>query len=99
MSKVQSKVIERINDNASRLIDSYARSDALLRDAISDAMSWVPGLLSGVSFPRPQHLEHLCTQLLAIVIVSEPGYKQEQVQGRETGFYLHDKQGVVWEQS
>ena len=97
MSSAQNKVIERITDNANRLMDSYARSDMLLKDAVKDAMAWVPGLISGSSFPRPQQLEHLCTQLLAIVIVSEP--EPRAPKGPTVKYGMDEKRGMVWEQS
>lgn len=97
MSNAKTKVIERLVSNADQIIERYARSDVLLRDAVQEAAAWVPGLVSGMSFPKPHQLERLCTQLLAIVIVSEPGYSDAPKPAVKYG--VDEKRGVVWELS
>lgn len=66
------ELFQRIQKNSQYLIDNYPKSEALLRSAMQEAMPWAMRLYTkGVIPPLPQ-LERLATQLIAILVASEP---------------------------
>lgn len=67
------KTLERIEANAKQLISQYDTSERLLSDAIKESMGWAMPLVMRKSMPNVPQLERLATQLIAIIMVSEPG--------------------------
>lgn len=66
------RLIQRMRLNAEHLMDSYPTSEALLRDAVREALPWAgPAAMQGRPPNLPQ-LERLATQILAILMASQP---------------------------
>lgn len=69
---MSNQTLDRIAANAQGLIDQYDKATTLLSVAIKEAMPWaMPAVMNG-SVPKVDQLERLCTQLLAIVLASQP---------------------------
>lgn len=66
------ELFQRIQKNAQYLIDHYPKSEALLRAAMQEAMPWAMGLYTKGAIPALPQLERLATQLIAILVASEP---------------------------
>lgn len=66
------KLLSRMQRNARYLIDNYDKSETLLRNAMQEAMPWATALYTQGKPPQLPQLERLATQLLAILIASEP---------------------------
>lgn len=65
-------LFQRIEKNAQYLIDNYPKSEALLKDAMKDAMPWAMALYTRGAVPAVPQIERLATQLMAILMASEP---------------------------
>lgn len=65
-------LFQRMEKNARYLINNYPKSEALLKDAMKDAMPWATALYTRGAVPALPQLERLATQLMAILIASEP---------------------------
>ena len=61
--------------NAQYLIEHYSNARQLLNHAIKDAMPWAMPLAMNGTVPPLPNIERLATQLLAILIASEPEEK------------------------
>lgn len=66
------KALERMEANAKQLISQYDKSERLLSDAIKETMGWAVPLAMHRTMPSLPQLERLATQLIAIIIASEP---------------------------
>lgn len=66
------KTLERIEANAQQLIRQYDTSERLLSDAMKESMGWAMSLATRKSVPSISQLERLATQLVAIIMASEP---------------------------
>ena len=64
--------LERIEKNAEALQKQYKSANALLKDAVSEAIPWASALGMRGVVPDVPKLERLATQLLAIIMASEP---------------------------
>ena len=71
-------VLERIEKNARRLMETYPTSAALMQTAISEAMSWAVPLKMRGKIPGTDQLERLATQLLAILAATEDRRRAER---------------------
>lgn len=67
------ELFQRIQKNAQYLIDNYPKSEALLRTAMQEAMPWAMSLYTRGAIPALPQLERLATQLVAILMASQPG--------------------------
>lgn len=67
-----SAALNRIRRNAEALLDRYPSANVLLKSAVKDAMPWAMPLAMSGSVPALDKIEHLATQLIAIVLASEP---------------------------
>lgn len=75
---IYDKVLERVVTNAEHLISVHDNAQGLLNVAMRGAMPWaIPLVMKGV-LPSVDKLEVLCTQLLAIVMRSDPSVIQAE---------------------
>lgn len=66
------ELFQRIQKNAQYLTEHYSRSETLLKAAMQEAMPWATSLYMRGSVPSLPQIERLATQLVAILIASEP---------------------------
>lgn len=72
---MSSKLLSRMEKNAQYLIEHYKSANDLLKQAVRDSMPWAMPLAMNNSIPPLPNIERLATQLLAILIASEPDDK------------------------
>jgi len=72
------KVLERVVTNAEHLISVHDNAQGLLNVAMRGAMPWATPLVMKGVLPSVDKLEVLCTQLLAIVMRSDPSVIQAE---------------------
>lgn len=65
-------LIERLEANARQIEKQYARANDILNDAVKEAMPWAGQLAMQGRVPPIDRIERLATQLIAILIASEP---------------------------
>lgn len=65
-------------------MQTYETSQHLIHDAVQEAMPWAVQLYVNNTIPRPAQLETLCSQLLAVLVASEPK-TIETVDGEQQG--------------
>lgn len=65
-------LMHRIQVNAEHLIQTYPTANALLKSAVQGAMPWAGALVTKGAVPPLDRLETLATQLLAILMASQP---------------------------
>lgn len=65
-------LIQRLQANAEHLIQTYPTANALLKSAVQGAMPWAGALVARGTVPPLDKLETLTTQLLAILMASQP---------------------------
>lgn len=63
---------ERLTSNAEHLMGQYPTANALLQVAIKEAVPWAMPLVTRGAVPDLPSIERLATQLLAILMASEP---------------------------
>lgn len=68
-------LMERLETNARQLESQYARANDILNDAVKEAMPWAGQLAMQGRVPQIDRIERLATQLIAILIASEPKEK------------------------
>lgn len=64
--------MERLESNARHMERSYRRANDILNDAVKEAMPWAGQLAMQGTVPPLDRIERLATQLIAILIASEP---------------------------
>lgn len=64
--------IDRITKNAKYLIDHHRSARDLLHVAMKEAVPWAMPLVTQGAIPQLPAIERLATQLVAIIIASEP---------------------------
>lgn len=67
-----SAVLNRIRSNAEALLDRYPSANVLLKATMKDAMPWAVPLAMQGTIPALDKIERLATQLIAIMLASEP---------------------------
>lgn len=67
-----SKAIQRIQKNAEQLMTQYRTAQQLLNEAVKGALPWAGPLAMNGAVPSLAQVERLATQLVAIVMASEP---------------------------
>lgn len=67
-----STALNRIRTNAEALLDKYPSANVLLQATIRDAMPWAVPLAMRGTIPALDKIERLATQLIAIMLASEP---------------------------
>lgn len=65
-------LMERLETNARQIEKQYARANDILNDAVKEAMPWAGQLAMQGRVPPVDRIERLATQLIAILIASEP---------------------------
>lgn len=70
-----SDLIKRIEANARQIEKSYERANDILNDAVKEAMPWAGQLAMQGRVPTLDRIERLATQLVAILLASEPRQK------------------------
>lgn len=65
-------LMERLEKNACHMEQSYRRANDILNDAVKEAMPWAGQLAMQGQVPPIDRIERLATQLIAILIASEP---------------------------
>lgn len=66
------KALQRIEKNAQALMGQYKSSAQLLNVAVKGAMPWAGPLAMSGTIPQLSQIEQLATQLVAIIMASEP---------------------------
>lgn len=66
------QALERIEKNAQALMGQYKTSAQLLNVAVKGAMPWATPLAMDGTVPHLSQIEQLATQLVAIIMASEP---------------------------
>lgn len=66
------QALQRIEKNAQALMEQYKTSAQLLNVAVKGAMPWAAPLAMNGVIPHLSQIEQLATQLIAIVMASEP---------------------------
>lgn len=66
------QALERIEKNAQALMGQYKTSAQLLNVAAKGAMPWATPLAMNGTVPHLSQIEQLATQLVAIIMASEP---------------------------
>ena len=74
-------LLDRMTRNAQGLIEQYDTANHLLNDAVKDAMTWGPSLITTGRTPSLAQLERLATQILAILMVGVKRPKPEEQHG------------------
>lgn len=69
---MSSPLISRMQRNAQYLIDNYPSANTLLQAAVKEAVPWAMPLATQGRVPPLPNIERLATQLLAILMASEP---------------------------
>lgn len=67
-----SATLDRVRRNAEALLGSYPSANMLLKATIKDAMPWAMPLAMSGTIPALDKIERLATQLVAILLASEP---------------------------
>lgn len=67
-----SKAMQRIQKNAEHLMTQYGTARQLLNEAVKGALPWAGPLAMNGAVPSLAQVERLATQLVAIVMASEP---------------------------
>lgn len=70
-----SDLIKRLEANARQIEKSYERANDILNDAVKEAMPWAGQLAMQGRVPTLDRIERLATQLVAILLASEPRQK------------------------
>lgn len=70
-----SDLIKRLEANARQIEKSYERANDILNDAVKEAMPWAGQLAMQGRVPTLDRIERLATQLVAILLASEPSQK------------------------
>lgn len=73
------KLFERLQNNAEQLNRQYQSANQILNDAVKEAMPWAGTLAMSGKVPTLDRIERLATQLVAILIASEPKEKEAEV--------------------
>lgn len=66
------QALERIEKNAQALMGQYKTSAQLLNVAVKGATPWATPLAMNGTVPHLSQIEQLATQLVAIIMASEP---------------------------
>lgn len=69
---MDSALMERLTRNAEHLMSQYPRADLLLKASMQEAVPWAMPLYMQGRVPALANVERLATQLLAILMASEP---------------------------
>lgn len=75
------KLPERMFENAKQLTLSYDKANQILQAAMRDAMPWAMALAARGTVPTIDKIEHLATQLIAILMATYPEDFQKPVRG------------------
>lgn len=69
---MSAELMKRLEANAVQIESGYARANDILSDAVKEAMPWAGQLAMQGRVPTLDRIERLATQLIAILIASEP---------------------------
>lgn len=65
-------LFQRLRSNAEQMERQYQTANQILNDAVKEAMPWAAGLAMQGTVPSLDRIERLATQLLAILMASQP---------------------------
>lgn len=69
------RLFERLRSNAAQLDRQYKSANQILNAAVKEAMPWAAALAMQGTVPSLDRIERLATQLVAILVASEPKEK------------------------